>query len=130
MPWSVRQQGSGVDVWQEISRSRGMAMILKDILVDIKHADFLFDNPLTLMDEKGDTIGYAELLHRSNQLYATLYIDADEGYTDRYPKAVIEGDKISSIVLSVTENKDVRIEKVSDQEIIHSSAGAENADMK
>ena len=109
-----------------------MPIILRDILVDINHADFQFENPLPLVNDANQNIGYAKLEHRSDRIYASLYLNADESFTECFPKANFDSNKkvITSITLSTIPNEDVRIEKVIDQEMFQASAGADNADLK
>ena len=109
-----------------------MPITLRDILIDIEHSDFRFENPVPLTDDKGQHIGHAELEHRSDRIYAVLYFDGEDSFVESYPTAVINFDDkiITSILLSSNPNKDTRIEKVIDQELFQASAGAGNADLK
>jgi hypothetical protein len=110
-----------------------MAIVLRDILVTIEEGNHRFNNPVTLTNEASDTIGYAELEHRSDRLYASLHLEKDDTeYLDAYPKVVVNeaGTSIQSIVLSQHPNEDIRIEKIKDQELFQSSSGADHADMQ
>ena len=109
-----------------------MAIVLRDILIDINHADFQFENPLPIANDANQNIGHAELEHRSHRIYASLYLKADDSLTECFPKANFDSNRkvITSISLSTIPNEDVRIEKVIDQEMFQASAGADNADLK
>ena len=109
-----------------------MAIVLRDILIDINHSDFQYKNPVPLNDDGQESIGHAELEHRSDRIYASIYIDTNGSLTELYPKAIVDGNEklITSIILSHSPNEDLRIERLVDQEIFQASAGADNAELK
>ena len=112
-----------------------MVLVLRDILVELNHADGNFENPVRLVtaSHPSKPIGHAELEHKSDRIYATLYIEDDaEKYTDCFPKVEMDasGKKIIALSLSKKPNDDLRIETVIDQELFQSLAGADNAELK
>ncbi len=111
-----------------------MAIILRDILVTIDEADYTFANPLDLTNDASpsEIIGRAELEHRSDRIYASLYLEKDDtAYLDTYPKVIVDDTRkiIQSVALISNSNKDIRIERIKDQELFQSSSGAGNAEM-
>lgn len=110
-----------------------MAITLSDILVTINEADYGFTNPVKLANAATEVIGHAELEYRSDRIYATLHLETDyAAYLDAFPEIVVNTNNklIESIVLSEQPNKDVRIERIKDQELFQSSSGADYADME
>jgi len=56
----------------------------------------------------------------------------DDSFTECFPKANFDSNRKvnTSITLSTIPNKDVRIEKIIDQEMFQASSGADNAELK
>ena len=112
-----------------------MAIVLNDILVEINHADYSFENPVPLITENSSSgpVGYAELERRSDRIYATLHIeDETKPYTEYYLKADMDPgkEKIVSLHFTPNPNEDIRIERIMNQELFQSSAGADNAGLQ
>jgi hypothetical protein len=84
-----------------------MAIVLRDILIDINHADFQFENPLPIANDANQNIGHAELEHRSDRIYASLYLQGDDSYTECFPKAKFDSNNkvITSILFPTIPTK-------------------------